>query len=110
MLSCGGERYGLICHSKYTNPTATADTTTKCMNSLLTIDCCNASDAGTQRLIYGYREIDFQTTYFKILASDMWMPAMKPRDRRGDRPGYKSKRHICLRANSSMTDIDAAVD
>lgn len=33
MLSCGDERYGLICHSKYTNPTVTADTRTKSMNS-----------------------------------------------------------------------------
>lgn len=28
----GEEHYGLICQSKYTNPTATADTTTTCMN------------------------------------------------------------------------------
>ena len=30
----GDECYGLISHSKYTNPTAIADTTTKCMNIL----------------------------------------------------------------------------
>ena len=48
------------------------------MNSLLTNDCCNLSDAGNQRPLYGYREMDFQTTYFKILASDMWRPATKP--------------------------------
>lgn len=34
MLSYGNERYGRICHSKYTNPAAIADTTTKCMNIL----------------------------------------------------------------------------
>jgi hypothetical protein len=67
MLSRADERSGLICHNKYTNPAAIADTTTKCMNSLLTIDCCNVSDAGNRCLIYGYREISFQATYFKIL-------------------------------------------
>ena len=67
VLLRGEERYGLICHSKYTNPAATADTTTKCMNTLPTIDCCNVSDAGNQRPIYRYREMGFQATYFKIL-------------------------------------------
>jgi hypothetical protein len=37
--SYGNERYGRICHSKYTNPAAIADTTTKCMNILPAIDC-----------------------------------------------------------------------
>jgi hypothetical protein len=50
VLSCGDERYGLISHSKYTNPTAIADTTTRCMNILPTLDCCIVFDAGTQRL------------------------------------------------------------
>jgi hypothetical protein len=69
VFSCGAERYGLICHSKYTNPTATAATTTKCMNTLPTIDCCNVSNAGNQRLMYGYRELGFQATDFTILDS-----------------------------------------
>lgn len=47
----GDERYGLISHSKYTNPTAIADTTTKCMNILPTSDCCNLSNAGNQRSV-----------------------------------------------------------
>jgi hypothetical protein len=34
LLSYGKARYGLICHSKYTNPTTNADTTTRCMNIL----------------------------------------------------------------------------
>jgi hypothetical protein len=34
LLSHGKARYGLICHSKYTNPTTNADTTTRCMNGL----------------------------------------------------------------------------
>jgi hypothetical protein len=50
VLSYGNERYGRICHSKYTNPTAIADTTTKCMNILPAIDCYSLSDAGNQRL------------------------------------------------------------
>ena len=76
VFSGADERSGLICHNKYTNPAAIADTTTKCMNSLLTIDCCHVSDAGNRPLLYGYREMDFQTTYFKISASDVWGPAM----------------------------------
>jgi len=67
VLSHGDERYGLICQSKYTNPTATADTITTCMNSPPTIDCCNVSDAGNQRSVYGYREMGFRATDFKIL-------------------------------------------
>ena len=35
VLSHEDEPYGLISHSKYTNPTAMADTTTRCMNILL---------------------------------------------------------------------------
>jgi len=50
VLLSGGKPYGLISHSKYTNPTAMADTTTRCMNILPTIDCCIVFDAGTQRL------------------------------------------------------------
>ncbi len=46
----GSKRYGRISHNKYTNPTAMADTTTKCMHILPTIDCCTVSNAGTQRL------------------------------------------------------------
>ncbi len=61
------ERYGLICHSKYTNPTATADTTTRCMNILPTIVIVvPAFGAGNQRSVYGYREMDFQATFFQI--------------------------------------------
>jgi hypothetical protein len=50
MLLYGSKRYGRISHNKYTNPTAIADTTTKCMQILRTIDCCTVSNAGTQRL------------------------------------------------------------
>ena len=50
VLSHEDEPYGLISHSKYTNPTAMADTTTRCMNILPRIDCCHRSDAGNQRL------------------------------------------------------------
>ena len=35
VLSREDEPYGLISHSKYTNPTAMADTTTRCINILL---------------------------------------------------------------------------
>jgi hypothetical protein len=34
VLVQGDKPYGLTSHSKYTNPTAMADTTTKCMNIL----------------------------------------------------------------------------
>lgn len=95
VLSRGDERYGLICHSKYTSPAATAETTTKCMNSLLTIDCCNVSDAGNQRPVYGYREMGFQTTYFKILDAagmrDRRHDAMKPLLRRRDCPPFDQR-------------------
>ena len=67
MLSHRDGCYGLICQSKYTNPTATADTITKCMNNPPIIDCCNVSDAGNRRSVYGYREMGFQATDFKIL-------------------------------------------
>jgi hypothetical protein len=50
MLLYGSKRYGRISHSKYTNPTAMADTTTKCMNILRTLDCCSLFNAGNQRL------------------------------------------------------------
>ena len=50
VLLSGGKPYGLISHSKYTNPTAMADTTTKCMNILRTLDCCSLFNAGNQRL------------------------------------------------------------
>jgi len=50
VLVQGDKPYGLTSHSKYTNPTAIADTTTRCMNTLPTIDCCTVSNAGTQRL------------------------------------------------------------
>ena len=49
VLSHGNERYGLISHSKYTNPTAIADTTTKCMNILPTIIV--VFEAGNQRSV-----------------------------------------------------------
>jgi hypothetical protein len=49
VLSHGEERYGLISHSKYTNPTAMADTTTKCMNILPTVIV--VFEAGNQRSI-----------------------------------------------------------
>ena len=65
MRSCGDERYGLICHSKYTNPTVTADTRTKCMDSPPL--CRTLSDAGNRAFRYGYREMGFQATDFKIL-------------------------------------------
>ena len=61
------ERYGLICHSKYTNPAAIADTTTKCMNSLLTIDCCNVCHAGNQRRSMGTARSGFRQLISKIL-------------------------------------------
>lgn len=64
--SCGNERYGLICHSTYTNPIATAETTTRCMHTLPASNDCNLSEAGNQRSIYGYRETGFQATYFRI--------------------------------------------
>ena len=51
MLLDGSKLYGRISHNKYTNPTAIADTTTKCMHVLRTIDCCTVSNAGTQRSI-----------------------------------------------------------
>ena len=66
MRSHGEERYGLICHSKYTNPATTAETTTKCMLPLPTVECCNVPDAGNQRSVYRYPEMGFQTTYFKF--------------------------------------------
>ena len=50
MLLYGSKRYGRISHNKYTNPTAMADTTTKCMNILRTLDCCSLFNAGNQRL------------------------------------------------------------
>lgn len=114
MLSRGDERSGLICHNKYTNPAAIADTTTKCMNSLLTIDCCNVSDAGNQRLVYGYREMGFQTTYFKILVSGMRGVVTGCYEvscyGRQDRPRYNQSIHICLLANSRMMDINDAIE
>ena len=59
--------YALICHSKYTNPTATAATTTRCMNILLPIlEYEDRFDAGNRRSIYGYREMSFHATHFKI--------------------------------------------
>lgn len=50
MLLYGSKRYGRISHNKYTNPTAMADTTTKCMNILHRPDCCSRFNAGNQRL------------------------------------------------------------
>ncbi len=50
MLLHGSKLYGRISHNKYTNPTAMADTTTKCMNILRTLDCCSLFNAGNQRL------------------------------------------------------------
>jgi hypothetical protein len=67
--SRGDEGYDLVCHSKYTKPAATADTTTKCMNILPAIDCCNVFDAGNQHSVYGYREMGFQATDFKVFAN-----------------------------------------
>ncbi|MDI3462743.1 MAG: hypothetical protein OJF50_001564 [Nitrospira sp.] len=46
MRSCGDERYGLICHSKYTNPTVTADTRTKCMDSPPYVVLCLTPETG----------------------------------------------------------------
>ncbi len=50
MLLDGSKLYGRISHNKYTNPTAMADTTTKCMNILHRLDCCSLFNAGNQRL------------------------------------------------------------
>ncbi len=97
MRSHGEERYGLICHSKYTNPATTAETTTKCMNRLLTIDCCNVTDAGNQRPVYGYREMGFQTTYFKILVQaygDRRRGAAKPLLEQRGRSPFNQSVHI----------------
>lgn len=33
---------------------------------LPSLNCCDRSDAGNQRLVYGYREMSFQATYFKF--------------------------------------------
>jgi hypothetical protein len=51
VLSHEHKLYGLISHSKYTNPTAMADTTTKCMHILPTVIV--VFEAGNQRSILG---------------------------------------------------------
>jgi hypothetical protein len=47
VLLSGGKPYGLISHSKYTNPTAMADTTTRCMNILPTMIIATCSTPET---------------------------------------------------------------
>ncbi len=73
-LSRRDECYGLICHSKYTNPTATAETTMTCMNPSLRLIVVTCPTLETSARVMG-----IVRWVFRQLISRFWMSGMRRR-------------------------------